>query len=205
MIDLTIELAYVSQAEPCDRSLLREIELVDEEEKESFSKEDWCRYARGWYDSWALPEIGPARYFYGVDRPVIPLAGKRFRVWVEYDDWDDPGSPDGKRLRLEETLDPETVPNRESPPRARRGGHSLHVFGQPHWIQGESFPAGPDGRPCYNLITVENGWGDSGNWNVLVDLGDDGLPTVAYFEASCCWGDRCDSEPGPQIVRGRAR
>jgi hypothetical protein len=33
---------------------------------------------------------------------------------------------------------------------------------------------------------LENGWGDMGNWNILVGFDADGVPNVAYFEASCC-------------------
>ena len=186
MRTLRIPLTPIALARDCDRALLEKTELVAEEEKAAFTKEDWGYYAKGWYDSWLLPEIAPARYFYAEERPVVPLAGSRFRVHVAYDDWDAPYDAEGKRLVLEETADPETAPDREAPPRGCCGGHRVQVFGQPNWIQNPHFPAGPDGAPCRHLITMENGWGDSGNWNVLVHLGEDGLPSVAYFEASCC-------------------
>lgn len=60
----------------------------------------------------------------------------------------------------------------------------LSLFGRPCFIQGALCPVF-EGKPFYNLMTIENGWGDSGNINIMVAL-DDGYPVAACLEASCC-------------------
>lgn len=72
-----------------------------------------------------------------------------------------------------------------------RNGERLHhrfyaqAFGQPTFIQGETCPEF-NGRGTMNLITLETGWGDSGNINLLFGLDDEGRPAALYLEASCC-------------------
>lgn len=46
------------------------------------------------------------------------------------------------------------------------------------------YPLDLEGNVCHHFLTIENGWGDCGNFNIL--LGFNGLiPNMAYFEASC--------------------
>lgn len=63
-------------------------------------------------------------------------------------------------------------------------GKYLQIFGQPIFIQNPIFPS-HKGRSACNLATLETGWGDSGNVNIMVAL-DDGVPVEIWIEASCC-------------------
>jgi hypothetical protein len=64
-------------------------------------------------------------------------------------------------------------------------GSYAQFFGQPFFIQSEMTP-NYEGRSAFNLVTVEGGWGDSGNLNIMIGLDTDGVPAKAWFEASCC-------------------
>lgn len=57
--------------------------------------------------------------------------------------------------------------------------------GQPGFIQGEYFPTheGYTGR-C--LVTLETGWGDSGNVIIMLACDSEGYPCKVWYEASCC-------------------
>jgi len=66
-----------------------------------------------------------------------------------------------------------------------RHGAELKFFGQPEFIQNEMMPV-YNGRLASHLATIETGWGDSGNVNILVSCDDDGVPVAVWFEASCC-------------------
>lgn len=59
------------------------------------------------------------------------------------------------------------------------------VFGQPNFIQNEMFPM-HKGRMGALLCSIETGWGESGNVNILFACDDDGVPARVWFEASCC-------------------
>lgn len=183
---MLLALRDIYEAPRCDPQLLETIDPVTQDEMEAFSAEDWEFYGRGLYNKTLLPELGAARYFRSRDDPVIPLAGKRWRLRVLADDSHEVYEAAGKYLSLEETDEPETVPDCEVPEKNYRGRHYWQVFGQPTWVQTEHFPAATDGSPCRHLVTIENDWGDCGNWNILVSLGPAGLPDVAYFEASGC-------------------
>lgn len=153
-----------------------------------YEERGWDKYSPINHQKVMLPEFGPARYFYGsaLYRPVVSIAGRNFRIYVESDDYHEQHEAEGKTLVLEEVDEPESIPNRGKPDFCTRGGHDVQVFGQPHWIQNPTYPVDPNnGNCCHHLVTYENEWGDLGNWNILVGVGDDGLPNVAYFEASC--------------------
>ena len=60
----------------------------------------------------------------------------------------------------------------------------LCLFGQPNFLQNEFYPEF-QGRPGMALATMDTGWGDSGNENLLFAVDDDGYPVAAWFEASC--------------------
>lgn len=183
-----LSLRCIFEAPQYNRDLLEKIDTATDEDRENFTSDDWKWYAQGAWDRYLLPEFGPPRYYSDSRRPgiVVPIAGRRFRVQVVSRDYDDPSSPEGRELQLFETDDPETVPDCDPPPRGYRGHHYIQAFGQPNWIQNESYPADPRGNPCRHLLTAENSWGDCGNWNILVGVDEEGLPDIAYFEASCC-------------------
>jgi len=58
------------------------------------------------------------------------------------------------------------------------------LFGQPDFIQNPIFPI-YNGRSAGHLITLNTGWGDSGNINIMLALTKKGKPAKAWFEASC--------------------
>jgi len=60
----------------------------------------------------------------------------------------------------------------------------VQVFGQPHFLQNEVFPT-YGGRCAMALASIETGWGDSGNVNILFACDDDGIPCRVWIESSC--------------------
>lgn len=64
--------------------------------------------------------------------------------------------------------------------------HPFHiqVFGQPRFIQNEMFPV-HEGRSGMCLASIETGWGDAGNLNVMFACDADGVPARIWLEASC--------------------
>lgn len=58
------------------------------------------------------------------------------------------------------------------------------LFGQPCFIQNEITPR-TEHEAARHLATLETGWGDSGNINILFACDEDGVPCAAWFEASC--------------------
>jgi len=66
-----------------------------------------------------------------------------------------------------------------------RHPYYMQVFGQPHFLQNEVFPT-HEGRCAMALASIETGWGDSGNVNILFACDSDGIPCRVWFEASCC-------------------
>ena len=126
-----------------------------------------------------LPTLGEElRFGSAGNRAVVSIRGRNYRVEIDLQhenerDWDYGRS----RVTLTPTDSPATAPD---------GGGDYRFFGQPRWVQGRYFPGDARGGACRHLVTVENGWGDSGNVNILVGLDPDGIPEVGYIEASCC-------------------
>lgn len=138
--------------------------------------------------TYLLPELGPARYFsLRVRDFVVAIRGRRYRVVINLANRrrDEPWESEGKSVTLIPTDDPETEPDRAPPLPGYIGGHYYQFLGRPRWIQNDHFPAGTTGEPCYNLVTIEDGWGDAGNHNILISLDSEGYPDRAYHEASC--------------------
>lgn len=59
------------------------------------------------------------------------------------------------------------------------------LFGQPEFVQTPIFPV-YNGRSAGNLLTLNTGWGDSGNINIMMATTTKGKPKKAWFEANCC-------------------
>lgn len=58
--------------------------------------------------------------------------------------------------------------------------------GYPDFKQGELVPFSDDGREYTYLCTVYNDWGDMGNCNLFLLMGEDGVTIEdVYLEASC--------------------
>jgi len=173
------------------------------------------------------PELGPPRLYDSVaGGVVVPIGGRRYRVFVELHQDDYMGHPEGATVTFVPTDDQETEYEPYDPVEHNKAqlerlhseaekleevgecdgyldriyhnieaiergeciyGHSRYAqfFGQPNFVQGDMF-AVRDGRAAYNLVTLETGWGDAGNVNVMVSLDDEGVPCAAWFEASCC-------------------
>jgi len=61
----------------------------------------------------------------------------------------------------------------------------VNFFGHPYFIQGTPINA-YEGRCAMNLVTLETGWGDAGNVNILFACDEQGVPCRVWCEASCC-------------------
>jgi len=141
------------------------------------------------YSVYGLPEFGSARLYYDGFRlihhegVVISLGGRLYRVrFIPVGAIDhSSGAPDGGTVEFISTTDPETYhlpggPNVRLP--------YLTFFGQPRFIQNPVFPD-VNGVCASNLFTLETGWGDAGNLNVLCALDKEGIPAKVWHEASC--------------------
>jgi hypothetical protein len=134
---------------------------------------------------YGLPEFGPPRLYYDGSRlihrdgVVIPIGERLYRV--RFMPASENGVPEGGTVEFIPTTDPETYflpggPNVRLP--------YLTFFGQPRFIQSPVFPEFK-GACASNLFTLETGWGDAGNLNVLCALNQEGIPAKAWHEASC--------------------
>jgi hypothetical protein len=149
----------------------------------------WSDYSPPNHKQIMMPVLGPPRYYNSIrDGVVVPIEGKRFLVKLLYDCRSEPWNVIGYTLIMDETDLPESeyeaIDYEYRSCQLPKSG--VYFFTQPHWIQCKSYPADLHGRPCYPLLTDENGWCDSGNVNVLLGLDLNGIPEIAYFEASCC-------------------
>lgn len=159
---------------------------------EYYERIGWDKYRAGDLIETKLPELGDGLYFSGkfsVHEPrgvVVEIKGKRYKVSFSEDYHYEPWKVQGKFVNFEPTDEPLSVPDRPAPDPYHRGWHYLKFFGQPHWIQSAVYPLDLRGNPCYHLMSIENGWGDSGNYNILIGFDENDVPNVAYFEASCC-------------------
>jgi len=57
-------------------------------------------------------------------------------------------------------------------------------FGQPNFGQNTVIPE-LDGKCAMNLCTLNTGWGDMGNVNLMFNVDSEGVPCAVWFEASC--------------------
>lgn len=179
MSEIILPLKCIFGSGRYDRSKLETVDTWSEEDQEYYDSHSWKSYRPEYHQKTLLPELGEPRHF---DRMpvVVAVKGRRYKVDLSVECWGDVYDAAGKTVTLAGTEDPET----EFEPGKYRSYYRF--FGQPRWVQGEHFPADLHGRPCYHFFTVENSWGDCGNWNILLGLGLDDSPEVAYFEASCC-------------------
>lgn len=171
--------------------LITEVRECDEVDCEYFDRVGWKYCTEDFFTDIKLPELGKALYFSGKFSPykgvVVDIKGKRYKVSFSEGDYnDEPWDARGKFVTFEPSDEPLSVADRPAPDRFHRGWHNFHVFGQPHWIQNPVYPLDLRGKPCYHLMSIENGWGDSGNYNILIGFDENDVPNVAYFEASCC-------------------
>lgn len=188
---MEIQLQDVFSAPQAKKSQLVQNEMAPQE-VEYYEQQGWHHFRND--DLLRLPEISPALYYshshsvHG-DRYVVVQVGQyRYKVrFIDRGGSDEPWDHVGKYLSLEFTEEPATPPDREPPDENKyRGGYYLKFFGQPTWVQNEHFPLDGRGNPCYHFLTIENEWGDMGNYNILVGLNEHGIPDCGYFEASCC-------------------
>jgi hypothetical protein len=132
------------------------------------------------WNNYYFPEFGPARYCYSVPQQlVLPLGGRRYKVSFKSTS-DGSGIPTGGEITFVLTDEPETTYST-----LKRGNPPVTAFGQPVFIQNTVTPS-LDGRCASNLMTLETGWGDAGNINLLCALDEKGVPAKVWFEASCC-------------------
>lgn len=162
-----------------DPSILpyREIELT-EADIESYNRHGW-RYFDPEIDLKLpiFPTLGPSQRFHE-NEPVVELFGKKYKIIWEEDYNYEPFVPDGKSLTFIPTDEPLSVPDSFF--------KYMRFFGEPRWIQGKHYVLDLLGNPCYHFLTIENDWGDSGNYNIQIGFDENKIPNFAYFEASCC-------------------
>ena len=177
---MKIDLQHINNN--CRTDQLRTVEHeLTEEDIDFYNQHGWKNFREEDLIKTYLPEIGPPIYFSTLAKGVvIEIKGKRYRFTFEEDHYFDPYEADGKSITLTPTNDPLTLPD------ANKENYYLKFFGQPEWVQTSWYPADLNGNPCYHLVTIESGWGDNGNYNILIGFNENNEPNVAYFEASCC-------------------
>jgi hypothetical protein len=182
---IKLNLKEISSAEKCSPNLLTTIKHeLTIEDCEYYDSVGWKNYREDNHIETLLPTLGQPLYFHGNHDPiVIQIKGINYEFNFKEYSYEEPWKAEGKFITLLETDKPTTSP--DSLTSHYRRSYYYKFFGQPTWVQGPIYPA-YKGKPCYNLVTIENGWGDCGNYNILVGLDDDNIPAVAYFEASCC-------------------
>ena len=173
-----------------ERILLRTVDAAFESEDPATLKGAYVRERHAFrgkdYPVYGLPEFGPARLYYDGfrlihhDGVVVTLEGRFYRVRFMPSSVNG-GAPEGGTLEFTPTTTPQTYylpggPNVRLP--------YLTFFGQPRFIQNPVFPE-LNGVCASNLFTLETGWGDAGNLNVLCALNQEGIPARAWHEASC--------------------
>jgi hypothetical protein len=174
-----------------NRILLRTVDAALESKEPETLRGTYVREKHAFcgrdYSHHGLPEFGPARLFYDGFRlihqegVVVSLGARLYRVRFRPAGDNGSGAPDGGTVEFIPTTDAQTYylpggPNVRLP--------YLTFFGQPRFIQNPVFP-GLDGVCASNLFTLETGWGDAGNLNVLCVLDGEGIPAKVWHEASC--------------------
>jgi hypothetical protein len=186
---MKLELQPIESAKECLPEQLRivNIPLTDEDVAE-YEAKGWKYFRKEDFIETHLPELGNPLCFsnkFSLHKGiVIEIKGKHYHVSFEESDAFEPFEAKGKYITLTPTTEPLSVPDLKFKG-DNETGHYLKFFGQPAWIQGEYYPTDLNGNPCYHLVTIENMWGDCGNYNILIGFDGD-TPNVAYFEASCC-------------------
>lgn len=160
----------------CKDQLTKVSRELTEEDIEYYERVGWRYFSEEDLDTYLLPSLGEPIGFNV--QPVIEIKGKKYQVVIQ-DDGREPWDEEGKTL----LLIPTTAPLTKGDPGNRRSFYNF--FGQPTWRQNTYYPT-HKGKPCYHLVTVEDGWGDNGNRNILLGFDENDMPEAAYFEASCC-------------------
>jgi hypothetical protein len=169
-----------------DPATLEHVEReLNNDDFEYYDRVGWKHYRPEYHIDTLLPTFGEPICFKYRNNIVIKIGQQNYKFDLIERDYDKPWSPDGKTLVLTPTDDEPTKPDFVGEP-DWRASYYYKFFGQPRWIQGPHHVADMDGVPLRHLVTIENGWGDSGNYNILIGLDENGVPNLAYFEASCC-------------------
>jgi hypothetical protein len=184
MREITIDLEDVFHAEHINKETLQKVEHdLTEEDHDWYNTHGWKYFRPENHIDYLLPELGETIYLRGSCNPVVEINGKRWKLFFDFDWNHEAYEAKGKRVIFRETDEPLTVS--DCKPSKNRHDFYMKVFGQPVWVQGEHYIA-YKGKPCSHLVTIEVGWGDCGNYNILIGCNEQGDPEVAYFEASCC-------------------
>ncbi len=132
------------------------------------------------YDKWVYSELGCARkMLVPGEPPVLEMLGRRWLVSVNFEFTDIPSGGTITFVEVDTAVTPWVSVDPENDYR------DTYWFGQPTFIQSPVFPQ-YGGRAAYPLLTIESGWGDSGNENVFVAFDPDNTPVGIYHEYSCC-------------------
>lgn len=111
---------------------------------------------------------------------IVPIKGQNFFIAFDIEH-DNNGVPFRANItEYVETTFPATKEKNGSKYRYVKWG------GYPDFRQSEVVPFSNDGREYSYLCTVYNNWGDSGNCNLFILMGEDGVTIEdIYLEASC--------------------
>lgn len=129
--------------------------------------------------TYTYPEFGPARFYKPTpEELVLRLGNQNYIIITQLDD--SSGVPEKGKITFIPTDKQETPFHTDK----EKQGY-MTAFGQPNFIQSEVL-CGANGKSACHLLTLETGWGDAGNVNILCFLDDNGIPAKAWVEASCC-------------------
>jgi hypothetical protein len=166
-------------------------------------------YTKSPTGDYSFPQLAAEQGYHTAKNIILTIRGTNYKIKVNIED---PENPQEGSLELHPTSEPATpflpvVPTDErmnaicdqyledkdgltaeelTDYHAYIGSsnYEVYAFGQPRFIQGATYPS-YNGKAVYQLICLENGWGDCGNVNIFIALEND-KPVAAFIEASCC-------------------
>jgi hypothetical protein len=177
---MTIKIPLTDNGTYYDPSRLEKVEVpFTEQDIEVYDRIGWKHYREEDFFRIIFPSLGESCGFNSLKNVVIPIKGMNYEVEWQEDYNFKPYDPTGKVLLLTPT---------EKPASASNGTERswYRFFGQPRFVQNPMYVLDLLGNPCYHFLTIENGWGDAGNFNIQIGFDEQDIPNFAYFEASCC-------------------
>ena len=161
MNQIILPLNWIGNAKKADKKILPSEWIEDES-----------------YLKFYLPQLSEPKFF---KKNGFIADIKNNRYCIEFDDdSDDDGWDELETKKLIFTPTNEDLTKEND----KKSGY-FQLFGQPVWRQGEYYPLDLLGNPCYHLLTINNGWGDLGVYNILIGFDSNHIPNIAYFESSC--------------------
>lgn len=136
-----------------------------------------------------LPELGPERGYTRHAKTdggvILPIAGRTWRVKYHFAKHYDGGYPDAGSVEFEISNQPEQTYDILPLDFELHNNYKIIALGQPFFKQQKWFPH-LNGICASHLMTLNTGWGDSGNINLFINLDDKGIPIALWQCADCC-------------------